>query len=211
MLARYIGAASERPITPGLPVWPSLPAPDDIERAVVRHPAVAVHDATIAARTHDVEIAHEQYKPGFALDAGYGARGGGRADFASVMVSVEVPLFTDKRQDPMLVASEKELAAVRLDRDALLLELRKQALRAQADAARLTQRIALYREVVVNRADGAAAAALDGYQNQVSDFAELIRARLGALDTELRLKRLEADLGLAYSELAWLLGEPGHE
>ena len=59
----------------------------------------------------------------------------------------------------------------------------------------------------MTRADGTATAALDGYQNQVADFAELIRARLAALDVGLKLKRLETDLGKAHAELAYLLGE----
>ena len=168
---------------------------------------MAVQDALIAGRVQDVALANEQYDPGWSLEAGYGARAGGRADFASVMVTVEVPLFTDKRQDQSLAAAEQERAAAMQDRDAVLLALRQQVGRALADAERFAERAALYREIVLDRADGAASAALDGYQSQVADFAEVIRARLAALDTGLKLKRLDADLGKAHAELSYLLGE----
>lgn len=204
-LARYIGKQALRPIATTAPDLPPLSALDDMDDALVRHPTVAIQDELIAARDLDVQIAREQYKPGFAIDAGYGARGGNRADFASVMVSVQVPLFPDKRQNQVLAASEKERAAAQLERDALLLDLRRQALRARADIERLTKRVELYHRVVIERANGVATAALDGYQNQVSDFAELIRARLSALETTLKLRRLEADLGRAYATFDYLM------
>ena len=199
--------AAARNVARALPSWPALPRLETIDGLIVNHPAVAVEDAAITGREHDVSLAHEQYDPGWALEAGYGMRSGGRADFASVMVTVEVPIFTDKRQDRELAASEQERAAAILNRDAILLSLRRQARHALADAERFTERVVLYREIVVDRADGTAAAALDSYQSQVADFAELIRSRLAALDTGLKLKRLEADLGKAYADLAYLLGE----
>lgn len=207
-LTRLIGsAAAVRPVARELPVWPGTLTAPAIDMRLVNHPAMAVEDAVIAVRGHDVELAHTQYDPGFALEAGYGARGAGRADFVSVILTVDVPLFTAKRQDQVLAASEQERTAAQFDRDAVLLSLSQQLVRAHADAERLNERIALYGRVVVKRAEEAAAAALDGYQNQVSDFAELIRARLTALDTGLKLRRLETDHGLAQAELIYLLGE----
>ena len=207
-LGRLIGESdASRNVARELPQWPALPPQETIDGLIVNHPAVAAQDAAITGREHDVSLAHEQYDPGWALEVGYGMRSGGRADFASVMVTVEVPIFTDKRQDRALAASEQERAAAILDRDAVLLSLRQQAQRALADAERFTERVTLYREVVLDRADGTAAAALDGYQSRVADFAELIRSRLAALDTGLKLKRLEADLGKAHAKLAYLLGE----
>ena len=171
-LTRLIGAHdAARDVVRALPRWPTAPAQQMIDNLIVKHPAVAVQDAAISGREQDVALAHEQYDPGWALEAGYGFRGGDRADFASVMVTVEVPIFTDKRQDRALAASEQDRAAAILDRDAVLLMLRQQAQRALADVERFTQRVSLYREIVVDRADGTAAAALDGYQNQVADFA----------------------------------------
>ena len=207
-LARLIGEPDAlRHVARELPQWPALPPQATVDELIVNHPAVGAQDAVINGREHDVALAHEQYDPGWALEAGYGMRGGGRADFASVMVTVEVPIFTNKRQDRALAASEQERAAAVLDRDAILLTLRQQSRRALADAERFTERVALYRSILIDRADGTATAALDGYQNQVADFAELIRARLAALDTGLKLKRLESDLGKAHAELAYLLGE----
>ena len=205
-LARFIGADATRPIERRLAQLSELTSIDELDAALTRHPSVAIQDALIAGSNLGIDLAKEQYKPGISLDAGYGARGGNRADFASVMVSVQVPLFPDKRQDKVLAASEQEYAAAQHDRDSVLLDLRRQALRARADIERLSKRVNLYKDVVINRAEGAAFAALDGYQNQVSDFAELIRSRLSALDTTLKLRRLEADLGRAHADLDFAMG-----
>ncbi|MGB1884895.1 MAG: TolC family protein [Gammaproteobacteria bacterium] len=205
-LARYIADDANRPVERRLPSWVGMESLGDIDTALVNHPAVAIQDAIIAGSHLNIDLAKEQYKPGVSVDAGYGARGGDRADFASVMVSVQVPLFPDKRQDRVLAASEQEHAAAQHGRDAVLLDLRRQALRAHADIERLNSRVSLYQKVVVNRAEGAAVAALDGYQNQVSDFAELIRSRLSALDTVLKFRRLEADLGQAHARFDFATG-----
>ena len=207
-LARFVGNEADRPIAKELPVVGSLPTVEGMHAALVRHPSVAIQDALIAVADSDVRFAEEQYKPGFSLDAGYGARGGDRADFASIMLSVQVPLFPEKRQDKVLTASEQERTAAKFERDSVLLELRRRSLRVLASVERLTNRVGLYQDVVINRADGAAIAALDGYQNQVSDFAELIRSRLSALETTLKLRRLEAELGQAHASLDFLMGRP---
>lgn len=207
-LARFIGNEANRPIAKELPVLGSLPTVDEMHSALVRHPSVAIQDALIAVADSGVRFAEEQYKPGVSLDASYGARGGDRADFASVMLSVQVPLFPEKRQDKVLRASEQERTAAQFERDSVLLELRRQSLRARASVERLTNRVGLYQDVVINRADGAAIAALDGYQNQVSDFAELIRSRLSAHETTLKLRRLESELGQAHASLDFLMGRP---
>ena len=161
----------------------------------------------IEVRESDVEIAKQQYRPGWSLDAGYGARGGDRADFASAMVVLDIPIFTGKRQDRRLSAAKKERAAARFDRMATLLELKKALDRTYADWERLDARVDLFERVVVDRASANAEAALDGYQNQVSDFAELVRSQLAELDTELQLRRLRVEHAKAQSQLLYLAGE----
>ena len=90
---------------------------------------------------------------------------------------------------------------------ATLLELKKALDRTYADWERLDARVDLFERVVVDRASANAEAALDGYQNQVSDFAELVRSQLAELDTELQLRRLRVEHAKAQSQLLYLAGE----
>ena len=207
-LSRLIGREhARRAIAESFPALPQPPDRQMIEDGLVRHPAADVEDALVEVRDRDVDIAKQQYRPGWSLDTGYGLRGADRADFASVMVVLDIPLFTAKRQDRRLAAARKERAAARFDRMATLLDLKKALDRTHADWLRLNERIELFNRIVLNRAGANADAALDGYQNQVTDFAELIRSRLAELDTELQLRRLRVDHAKAQSRLLFLTGE----
>lgn len=207
-LARLIGQENARQsIDEAFPILPPPPARQLIEDGLVNHPSAKVEDAMINVRESDVEIAKQQYRPGWSIDTGYGVRGGDRADFASAMVVLDIPIFTGKRQDRRLSAAKKERAAARFDRMATLLELKKALDRTYADWERLNARVELFERVVVDRAGANADAALDGYQNQVSDFAELVRSQLAELDTELQLRRLRVDHAKAQSQLLYLAGE----
>ncbi|MEX0300253.1 MAG: TolC family protein, partial [Kordiimonas sp.] len=57
-----------------------------IEEVLAQHPAANVLAAKIETASKEGSIAGEQYKPGWSLNVGYGARGGNRADFVFVVV-----------------------------------------------------------------------------------------------------------------------------
>ncbi len=207
-LARLIGEApAQKDLPSTFPILPDLPAPEIIEDALITHPSVTIENARIEAKSRDIDIARQEYKPGLSLDIGYGGRGGDRADFASAMIVLDVPLFTKDRQDRRVSAARKYRAAARMDRAAKLLDLKKMLDRTYANWRRLGERVALFERIVVSRAAANADAALDGYQNQVADFAELIRSRLTALDMNLQLRRLRVDRAQAQSQLLYMTGE----
>lgn len=208
VLTRYIDAVeAARPLPRTLPVL-SAPATGPVLRdRLVRHPAIAVEDARIMARAREIDIAREQYEPQWMLDVGYGVRGGSRADFASVGVTLSLPFFTGKRQDRRVSAARHERGAARLDRQTRLLELKKFLDRTYADWEKLGQRVALYERAVLERAAATTEATLAAYRNRVSDFNDLIQARLAELDAELKLLRLEVDRAQAQARLLYLDGE----
>jgi hypothetical protein len=60
--------------------------------------------AQVEASRKEVDLARQAYKPGWMLELTYGQRvgedpeGDSRSDMLSAMVSVDLPLFRDKRQ-----------------------------------------------------------------------------------------------------------------
>ena len=207
-LARFIGSASSQWTLPEqLPVLQEPPPKEILREALLSHPAIRAEDAEIAARTYDVEIAEEQYKPHWMVDVGYGVRSGQRPDFASVGVTLSLPFFTGKRQDRNASAAKHERNAARLDRQARLLEMNKVLGRTYAAWNILNDRINLYERAVLGRAAGTTEAALSAYRNAVSDFDDLIQARLAELEAELTLLRLRTDRAQAQAQLLYLDGE----
>ncbi len=206
-LVRMIGIANAaRPLPDTFPALPPVPDAKAMQTALVHHPSVRVFDAKIDARKRDIDIARQQYKPGFALEGAYGIRDQ-RSDFGTLGVTLSVPLFTAKRQDPNLAAAKRLKSAERLGRAAQVLELNRELGRAYAQWARLGERIALYESEVLAQAQDTADAALIGYQNETADFAELVRAELAVLDTRLTLLRLRVDRAQAQAQLLYLAGD----
>lgn len=197
-----VPAAGTRGFTLAMPATIEL-----LRERLSSHPSVSIEDANIRVRERDIDIARQQYKPGWSANIGYGARGGNRADFASVGIALDIPLFAGKRQDRRLSAAKRQRQAARLDRDARLLELNEMLDRGFADWSRLGERVELYEKAVVVRATYTTEAALGAYRSGVSDFAELIRSRLAELNVDLKLLRLIVDRGQAQARLLYLNGE----
>ena len=205
-LARFIGASAVRPLAEQA----MLPPPAALEvilESLAHHPAITSNGARIAALDRDVDLSEEQYKPGWELEAGYGLRGGGRSDFASIGLSFDVPLFVANRQDRNVAAARHERQAAMLDRDAKLLDLRQLLEMTYADWRRGKDRVVLYEKAVTTRARWTSEATLTAYQSGVSDFAELVRAQLSELESALALERLRADRAQAQAMLLYLQGD----
>lgn len=189
---------------------PTLRHPSEVTVAkelLIQHPAVTAKRSSIEAADKDVALAGEQYKPGWAVNVGYGARGGDRADFASVGVTMDVPLFTKNRQDKRLSAAKKSRQAQQLSLNAVVLDMERRLMATHAIWSRSAERIALYEQVVRERAKDTSAASLASYQSGVTDFPELVRARLAELEIELKLLALNHERLKAQAELLFLEGE----
>jgi outer membrane protein TolC len=205
-LARYIGRDAYAPLANDWPVSGSLPDRRTLRQRLVDHPAVAAEDAEIAAAESGVAAAEAQYKPAFALEGGYGIRTE-FADFASVGITLSLPLFADKRQDRRRSAAVERRSAERFDRDALLRDLDRRLDEAWTDWTHYRERLALYREALEARARQTADASVTAYANRQTDFAELIRSQLAELDVALKRAELEAEAGKAWSRIVYLTGE----
>ena len=94
-----------------------------------------------------------------------------------------------------------------MERDALLLELRRRLDQAAVDWRRYQERLGLYRRALGERARQAAEASVTTYANGQTDFAELIRSQLAELDIELKRTELQAEAGKAWARIAYLAGE----
>ncbi|MDT8410510.1 MAG: TolC family protein [Wenzhouxiangellaceae bacterium] len=206
-LARYIGNAAFRSLPPGLPKLPE-PAPlAALEARLVEHPAAVADRMRIDSAEFGVAIAEQAYKPKFALEGGYGFRTD-RADLASIGVTLSVPLFTNKRQDRRHVAAVQQMSAAEFDRQALLLDLKRQLQQELVDWQRLQERLALYSGTIGERARQTAEAAVSTYANRQTDFAELIRDQLAEIRIQLKRAELETEAAKSWARLNYLVGDP---
>lgn len=207
VLARYIGSEAFRPVPESLPEF-TLDSTElrALEQHLVDHPAVRARQARIEAADEGIELARQAYKPKWAIEAGYGLRSE-RTDLASIGVSLSIPLFADKRQDKRHQAAVQRSRAAQFERDTVLRDLREQLDQALADWRRYRERQALYEQVVGQRAEETVEASVTTYANGQTDFAELIRSQLAALDTQIKQVELTALAGKARARIIYLAGE----
>lgn len=207
-LERLIGRDAAARTLPGeLPMIAPLAPIGALRDRLASHPSVSVLDASVDVGEIDIDIAEQAYRPAWALEAMYGNRANERSDFASIGITMDVPIFTGRRQDRRLSAAQHARESARLSRASHLLDLERELSRAHAAWRRDTERAALYEHSVVPQARATSRAIVDAYRNDVADFPELIRARLAVLDAEIALLRLQIDARQANARLIFLGGE----
>ena len=156
----------------------------------MQHPSVRMLDQEIVATGADVELAKQKYKPEWGLNASYGYRdedamGNERADFFSVGVSFDLPVFTGNRQDREVSSAVSKVEAIKTRKWLRLKSLLSEFEAARAQWTRLGQRYQLYQQTLLPQMHEQAEAALTAYTNDNGDFAEVMRARIAELNAQI--------------------------
>jgi len=184
---------------------------------IVQHPRVLAIDRKIESISTGLELAHQQYKPEWGINAAYAYRddapgGDDRADFFSMGITVDLPLFTANRQDQRVSAASHRRAAVQTERDLLLRELRSGYQQAGAQLLRLDEREKLYQQYLLPQMHDQADATLAAYTSDGGDFTEVMRARIAELNTkimalQLKVKRQKTLAKMHYFVVASVVDE----
>lgn len=212
-LMQWIGASARQPVAAFFPDLPELPEQQEIQSALQDHPAIRAESARIESFNQGVQIAREQYKPGWSAGLEYRKRFGNnpggdeRADMLAAMVTVDLPLFTGKRQDRRLAASVQQSEAARLTRADRLRELSSMLDSDYATWQRLGERTNLYQSHLLQESSANTTASLNAYQAGVTEFTTLMRARITDLDVRLEALRIRVDRAKTQARLLYLAGE----
>jgi outer membrane protein TolC len=196
-----------------LPHLPAVNFTTDISGDIANHPKVKMENAKVARSQYGVELAKQSYKPEWMLELAYGfrdgynANGSERADFASAMISFDIPLFTKDRQDRQVAASQLSQQAASDGREEVIRQLTSDVEEAKATWLKLKERLERYKSNIIPQSKENASAALLAYQSRRGDFTSLMRASITELETSLKLTRLQTDLLKAQAKLLYLLGE----
>lgn len=216
---RMRGAALDRWLGDGVDVALELPRPAvppplaALEHRLDAHPTHAETEAQTAAAHAEVDAARAMFRPGFAVEVGYGLRSGrdpamgeARSDMLSAMVTVELPIFTRDRQRRTLAAAQAGVRAADLMREDHLRMLRMSLREQHARATRAAAVLELLDARVLPVARAAADAALAAYRAGDGGFDAVASAARARLDAETRRVRAVADLAIAVAEIDALVG-----
>ena len=170
------------------------------------HPAVRGIDRRIDASRTGIELAEQKYRPQWSVNASYGYRdddpmGDDRADFFSVGVAFDLPLFTSRRQDQQVQSAVANSEALRTERSLVLRRMAAAYETQRVRLRRLDERRALYRDRLLEEMHEQSEASLSAYTNDDGDFSEVVRARIAELNARVEALDIEIDRLQTISQL----------
>lgn len=193
MLARWTGV--DRPETAG-------PLPDfALDREVLldtikQLPILDIQDAKVERAEADIDLARANKRPDFSVNASYAHRRPEYGEYVSVGVTIDLPLFAKKRQNPVIDARILEASAARLEANDLERQLQAELSRDLAanrsyrenwERAKNTLLPLARKQAALERVSyGAGRVDLETAQNAAVAYAE---AQIDLLDREATLVR----------------------
>ncbi|MCJ8319898.1 MAG: TolC family protein [Colwellia sp.] len=183
--------------------------PEQLVRYFAQHPAVMAMDKKIQATQKGVNLAEQKYQPEWGVNASYGYRdddpmGNSRADFMSIGVTFDLPIFTENKQDQEVKSAISQTEAVKTDKILLLRQLLGAYSSSKGRLLRLNDRESLYRSKLLPLTHDQAEASLTAYTNDDGDFSEVVRARIAVLNAEIDQLTIEVEQQKIILELNYL-------
>jgi outer membrane protein TolC len=173
------------------------------------HPSIIALDNMIDATRTGIKLAQQNYKPEWGINASYGYRGNdpmgvSRADLFSVGLTLDLPLFTENRQDQQVKSAIFQTEAVKTEKLLLLRQLLGAYSSAKGRLLRLKDRQNLYKVNLLPQIHDQAEASLTAYTNDDGDFSEVVRSRIAVLNAEIDALTLDVEEQKIRLELNYL-------
>ena len=170
-----------------------------------RHSTLAAYAAEAQKATAAVDLAQAEKRPDWAFEVGYGRRDPMFGDMVSGGVTVRLPLFAGRRQDPLIAARRADRARVDAERELAVRELRARLESDLADHLMHHDQWVRTRDVVTPAARQQAdletasyAAGRAGLAEVLQAFTDLAQARLTLLEREAAVTRDAIRIILTY-------------
>ena len=172
---------------------PELPAEADLlNHAAETRELLNVHRALLDAADSRLKLARRNAYPDFRIGAGYGyrqgddpLRGGERADFFSVMLSVNVPLYFGSKQSKAIDQRSHERAQRQYALSDVLRAVQAEIARNLADYDAAREQVLLLDTAIIPQAQQTVAAVLAAYQVNEVDFLNVVNGQLALYNAQI--------------------------
>jgi outer membrane protein TolC len=166
---------------------------------VSQHPRIQAIEQSIQASQSGIELAEQGYKAQWGVNASYAYRadepsGRSRADFFSVGVSLDLPLFTQNAQDQTRAAAISEAEALKTQKRLAIRAMISEVKSLFAGYQGLQQRQSLYTQSLLVQMHEQAETALSAYTNNDGDFSDVVIARIDDLNARIDMLGIKTEL-----------------
>jgi len=191
-------------------------APDQLAQQLSRHPYLQSFDKRYAAGQTAVTLAEQKYQPQWGFNASYGYRrddqiGNSRADFVSLGVSVDLPIFTQKNIDSEVSAAVNEAYAIETEKRLVTRQFMAETNASIEKIKQLKARRLVYEAQILLQMEQQSQAALTAFTSDDGDFGEVVRARIMQLNGELDALNINIDLFKEFANLRYYLAVVSHD
>ena len=175
---------------------PPLPSVDDVRlrTSLGALPALRARDAATVSADAQTQLARADKHPDWTVSASYGRREPNYGDLVSVGVSIDLPLFAKRRQDPKIAAAASEAERSRFDRQAAEREWASALEGDLAEHAMHHRRLENARTTLVPLARQRAVLDRDSYAAGKADLGTALLATLAVAEAEVDLLDREAEV-----------------
>ena len=181
-----------------------------LKMAQNHRPLLAMQRKKIQGADARLRLARKGILPDFTIGAAYGYRqgrnptGSRRSDFASLMISLNIPIWAKSKQLSRVAQRSQELAGYDFSYRDALQRIQAEISGQYAYYKSAMEQALFYRDTVIPQAKQTLSAMLKGYQVNKVDFLNVVRSRLALLDYEKRYWRTFTNVqkGLAGLEAA---------
>ncbi len=181
-------------------------------QALQNRPLLAARQNVIEAARTRLDLARKDRSPDFSLGARYGRRvgdnpdGSSRADLASIMFSMNMPIFTSRRQDSAIAQRGSQLQQQRYNLDDARLRISREVSRALADYRAAREQARLLETGILPQARQTVASMLAAYQVDKVDFLNVVRVQVMLFNYETRYWRAVSSANQAQAALQAAVG-----
>ena len=183
-----------------------------VERARTARPLLAQRIRLQEAARGRLDLSEKDYMPDFKLGVAYGFRegdnldGSARSDFASVMLSVSLPLYAGSKQDEAVKQRTYELSAAKDELRQAHARVRAAVSQAMADYRRARDQVGLFKNGIIPQARQTVESMLAGYQVDEVDFLNLVRSQVTLYNYETQYWQALSEARQALARLAAAIG-----
>lgn len=182
------------------------------ERALKTSPLFAKHHKMIEAAKAKVDLAHKDYYPDFTVGGGYAYRqntlsGQSRSDFASVQLSMNLPIYANRKQAKAVDQRQSELLQEEYSLQDENNKIQAQIASKAVEYQQTKDKLLLLEHEIIPQAQQALDSLLKGYQLSQTDFTDLLRSQMSFFQYQTQYWQALTNTQQILAELSAEVGE----
>jgi len=189
-----------------------------VREALESRPMLLARRSELEAARARLDLARKDYAPNFTVNATYGFRDGkntngtDRADFASLLFSLNLPLYAGAKQSKAVAQRANELTEREFALQDSEQQVKTEISRRLTDYERAREQTDLFKSGIIPQASQTVASMQAGYQVNKVDFLNLIRTQITLYNYEIQYWQTLSEANQAQAALTAAVGkEPTHE